>query len=231
MSETTIIQPIETLLRDCSGAITFHTGIIEERIAALHAEVLPTQLKIGLYCLRAHLSFSIQSPAKRGSMKGTKKLVHVDELSSQGFEGWLSKNHPTIKKPTAYRWMTAFKGLGLNESATEKDVDKELAKITDKALSLKFLCDAALEAVSPPAPEPPRIEQQEFDFLKQSLSAFRLEGEAITAIKDKLDAYPEFKRAAAARAYQILHDLTGTDWKPSDEPDDLASVDPDAIIL
>jgi hypothetical protein len=226
-------KPLEITLRDCSGAITFHTGHMEERIAALQTELLPTQLKVGLYCLRAHEAFCITDPKKRGAMKGqSKKLVHVDELPT-GFEGWLAAKHPQIKKPTAYRWMTAFKGLGLDSTATEKQVDAELQKLLSSlpSLSLKSLCDAAIESVTPPAPEPPRLEQQEFDFLRQSLSAFREETESLCRLKEKLDAYPDFKRAATARLYSALVELTGTDWAPSDHPDALATIDPDAITI
>ncbi len=237
MSKTTAITtPLKNILRDCSGAIRVHTGIIEERIAALQAEVLPAQLKIGLYCLKAHCAFALQAPGKRnasGKNQHTKRaLVHADEATPQGFEGWLAENHPQIKKPTAYRWMTALKGLGLNESATEKDVDRELAKLTKVVpVSLKSLCDSAIESVAPAPPPPPKIEQQEFDFLKQNLSAFRQESENICRLKPQLDAYPDFKRAATARVYSMLYELTGTHWQPSDEPDSLAMVDPDAITI
>lgn len=218
-------KPLEIILRDCSGAINVHTGVMEERIAALQLDLLPAQLKIGLYCLRAHEAFCVQDPAKQGQGRKPKNRVHVDTITTpQGFEGWLITNHPQIKRPTAYRWMTAFKGLGLDSTATEKQVDAELKKLlsTIPALSLKSLCDSAIEAIAPPAPEPPKLEQQEFDFLRQSLSAFRQETESLCLLKDKLDAYPDFKRAAAARLYDALVQLTGTDWAPSDHPDALA---------
>lgn len=227
---TALTAPLETILRDCSGAITFHTGHLEERIAALQAEVLPTQLKIGLYCLRAHCAFAIQSPGKRGQGRKPNNQVHVDVISPQGFEGWLSANHPLIKKPTAYRWMTALKGLGLNESAPEKQVDAELAKLPGTP-SLKSLCAAALEAVGPPPPPPPNLQQSEFEFLKQGLTHFREETEQLLLMKDKLEENPDFKRVACARLYSALVELTGTNWKPSDEPDELANVNPDSITL
>jgi hypothetical protein len=50
-------------------------------------------------------------------------------------------------------------------------------------------------------------------------------------MKDKLKENPDFHRAATARLYAALVELTGTNWAPSDEPDDLANVDPDAISI
>jgi hypothetical protein len=229
---TAITAPLEIILRDCSGAITFHTGHLEERIAALQAEVLPTQLKIGLYCLRAHVAFAIQPNNRKGvGGRGKKNSVHVDGVSGEGFEGWLTANHPQIKKPTAYRWMTALKGLGLSESVTEKEVDEALSQnLRVGPVSLKSLCAAALEAIGPPAP-PPNLQQSEFEFLKQGLTSFREETEHLLNMKDKLKENPDFHRAASARLYAALVELTGTNWAPSDEPDDLANVDPDAITI
>lgn len=235
MSNTKTKPPtLEVTLRDCSGAIQFHTGHMEERIANLQQELLPTQLKVGLYCLRAHEAFAIQSPASRGAMKGkAKKLPHAGELSTPpSFEGWLRENHPQIKSGTAYRWMTAFKGLGLESTATEKQVDSTLAKLRESfPVSLKSLCDAAPETVDPPKLAPPKLQQGEFEFLRQNLSAFREESENICRLKDQLDAHPEFKRVATARAYSILFELTGSHWTPSDEAHELASVDPDSITI
>jgi hypothetical protein len=235
MSKTTALAaPLQSILTDCSKSILLHTGHLEERIAALQAEVLPTQLKIGLHCLKAHMAFA-HNPGRGGNKSGRNQhrksgTVHVDGSSPQGFEGWLTANHPQIKKPTAYRWMTALKGLGLNDSDKEKQVDAELAKLTIPP-SLKSLCAAALEAIGPPAPPPPNLQQSEFEFLKQGLTAFREETEHLLNMKDKLKENPDFHRAATARLYAALVELTGTNWAPSDEPDDLANVDPDAISI
>lgn len=231
MKTTIIPSGSQLILGAASKAIASRITAIEARLEALQQDILPDQLKIGLHALKAHCVFAVKSHKQRGGMHG-KKLVHVDELS-QGFEGWLAANHPKLKKPTAYRWMTALKGLGLNWSATDKDVDAALHKLAKQlpAPSLKSLCAAALDAIGPPQEEPKRIEQAEFDFLRQNLSAFRQESDNLSMLKDKLDAYPDFKRAATARVYGLLFDLTGTHWSPSDEPDALANVDPDSITL
>jgi hypothetical protein len=152
--------------------------------------------------------------------------------SAQGFEGWLETSCPWLKKGAAYKYMTALKGLGLSELNTEEDVDTAVAQnLRIGQVTLKSLCDASLEPFKPGTKEETTITQTEFDFIRQTLSGFRKEGDALLANKSQLDSFPELKRAAMARAYQILHDLSGTDWKPSDEPDALASVDPDTFTL
>ena len=50
-------------------------------------------------------------------------------------------------------------------------------------------------------------------------------------MKDQLKQNPDFHRAATARLYSALVELSGTNWQPSDEPDELASVNPDAITI
>jgi len=236
MKTTIIPSGSQLILGAASKAIASRITAIEARLEALQQDILPDQLKIGLHALKAHYVFA-HNPGKGGNKTGKNQhskagTVHVDG-SSQGFEGWLAANHPKLKKPTAYRWMTALKGLGLNESATDKDVDAALHKLAKQlpAPSLKSLCAAALDAIGPPAEEPKKIEQAEFDFLRQNLSAFRQESENLSMLKDKLAAYPDFQRAATARVYGLLFDLTGTHWAPSDEPDALANVDPDSFTL
>ena len=229
---TEIIQPKDAVLSAAAKAITVHISAIESRLETLYQDILPAQLKIGLHCLRAHQVFCIPDAGKRGQGRKPNNQVHVDVISPQGFEGWLATNHSKLKKPTAYRWMTALKGLGLSESATEDEVDEAIRQNQRIGpVTLKGLCAAAVDAIAPPALPAPNLQQTEFEFLKDGLKAFRQEAEQIIALKTQLEANPDMYRAACARAYQILHELTGTNWKPSDEPDDLASVDPDAINL
>ena len=228
----TVIPAKESILSDAAKALEKLRVVIVRHEETFHAQTLGPRLQIGLQCLKAHAAFAI--PADKNSRGGRKPNNRVtrDAVSPEGFEGWLATEAQWLKKPTAYKYMTAVRGLGLDHDASEKQVAGALKLLLRKGpVTIASLCAAALESVEPQKPEPKKLEQQEFDFLKQSLSAFREQGDSILALKDSLDAYPDFKRAACARAYQILHDLTGTDWKPSDTPDDLASVDPDAITL
>jgi len=228
---TEVIPAPKAILQDACKALEKLRQIVCKHEETFHAATLGPRLQIGLQCLKAHHLFTIKDPKKSGAMKG-KKAVTRDGLPTEGFEGWLATEAQWLKKPTAYKYMTAVRGLGLDHTATEKQVAAALKLLIRKGpVTITSLCAAAIEAIGPPAPEPPKIEQQEFDFLKQACSAFRQESEALLALKDQLAAYPDFHRAATARIYGLLHDLTGTHWKPSDDPDDLASIDPDAITI
>ncbi|MEI6656112.1 MAG: hypothetical protein WCP45_15210 [Verrucomicrobiota bacterium] len=194
-------------------------------------KTLGPRLQIGLAALRAYMVFVIPDKAKRGQGRKSNNQVTRDVILSQGFEGWLEAECPWLKKPTAYKYMTALKGLGLDHTAAEREVAASLKRLLRKGpVSLKALCDAAVEAVAPKA-DPPRLEQSEFEFLRDSLAAYREQSEAVLALKSQLEASPDMYKAACARAYATLSALTGTDWKPSDEPDALASVNPDSISL
>jgi hypothetical protein len=232
MSKTTAI----TVLPDIKTII----GTAHERLAALEEsrleserryqmEIIPYLLKQGLHCLKAHCAFAVQDPKKRGAMKGRKSSSRRDELEAHSFEGWLSTAAPYLKKGAAYKYMTAVRGLGLDDTAAEEDIDSALA--ARGITTIKALCDATLDPVAPAGPPPPTHEQQEFDFLRQNLSDFRVQSEKICQLKSQLAAYPDFQRAATARVYSMLWELTGTHWTPSDEADALAHVDPDSITI
>lgn len=228
---TEVMPPKASVLTDAAKALSKLRDVIFKHEETFHAQTLGPRLQIGLQCLRAHQIFSIKDPKKSGAMKGKKALTR-ECLSTGSFKDWLSTDAQWLKEGTAYKYMNAVRGLGLDHTATEKQVAAALKiQLRKGPVSIASLCSAALEAVIPAAPEPKKLEQQEFDFLRQSLSAFREETESLCRLKEKLDAYPDFKRAATARLYSALVELTGTNWAPSDEPDSLASVDPDSIKL
>jgi hypothetical protein len=224
------------ILKDIDAAITDHLQTIVTKISGFEDTILADRLKVGLYALKAHMLFAIQDPKKRGALNGKKSSSAADELTLGGFEGWLASNyhpvHHPLKKGTAYAWMTALKGLGLNESATEEEVDEAVRQNQRIGpVSIKSLCAAAVEAISPPAEPPASIKQSEFEFLRDGLSAFRQQSDALLALKAELHKHPDMERVASARIYSLLVEITGCHWKPSDEPDALADVNPDAIEL
>ena len=69
------------------------------------------------------------------------------------------------------------------------------------------------------------------EFVRANLSAFRQEANNVIAMVDRLRAIPDAHRAACARAYTLLRELTGSDWSPSATPDHLASIDPDTLTI
>jgi hypothetical protein len=134
--------------------------------------------------------------------------------------------------------MTALKGLSLDEKATEEQVEFALDNLRASQASanlpnptLASLVAAAVEAVAPPKLPPPPPEQGEFEFLRESLVHLREQDEHLAEIEGQLRKNPEMLKVASARIYSMLHRLTGTHWAPSDDPDDLANVDPDALTL
>ena len=231
MSKTTILPAAATVLTEAAARIQALENSRAQSEHRYRLEVLPLLLKQGLHCLKAHTTFCVQDPAKRGAMKGKKSSSRREELSENSFKGWLTAHAPWLKESTAYKYMTAVRGLGLDDTADESAIDSALAARGIENVSLKLLCDSNLDPVAPTAPEPLKLEQQEFDFLRQNLSDFREQSENICRMKSQLEAYPDFMRAATARVYGMLWELTGTHWAPSDEADALALVDPDAITI
>jgi len=222
----------ETALETIDRELNTIRDAARKKFDTFENAILPDRLNIGIQCLKAHLLFGIMEPGKRNPKGRNQATSTVDVASPQGFEGWLAERHPWLKKATAYRWMTAVKGLGLDENASKQQVSKALKLLKRKGpVTLKSLCDAALEAIGPPAPPEQTMKQSEFQFLVDGLKDFREQGEHICTLKNQLLENPDLHKVACARAYSILFELTGTNWAPSDEPDALALVDPDSITL
>lgn len=228
----TVVTPKEAVLSDAAKALAKHREIILKQEQVFFAATIGSRLQIGLHCLKAHTAFAIQDQAKKGQGRKPKITSQRDLISTGGFEGWLASECQWLKKPTAYKYMTAVRGLGLDHNSTEKQVAAALKlKLRKGPVTIKSLCDLALDPIGPGNNEPDSDTQTEFAFLKNNLSHFREEVENLCNMKEKLNAYPDFHRAATARLYSALYELTGTHWAPSDEPDSLALVDPDAIKI
>jgi hypothetical protein len=207
----------------------------EERFAAA---LLPDRLCIGLHCFQAHCHFAV-SPQKRNP-KGRNQ--HSGEVSSpreetSSFSAWLANEVPWLKEPTAYKYMSAFRGLGLDETADEQLVldtlsyQRRIAAANDlPAPSLASMVKACAALLGPPRSAQVR-QQQEFDFLKDRASELRETVEAVLRLKADLQSSPDLHKTVCARLYGALFELTGTHWKPSEEADDLAHVDPDHIEI
>ena len=215
-----------------AAALNAQREIAAEKFAAFENDILVNRLVSGLHCLKAHTHFCISDAKTRGAMKGKKSSTTTVELFATGLDGWLSEHASWIKPSTARDWMNAVKGLGLDENASTEDVETALAQNRRIGpVTLKSLKAAAVELIGPP-PTPPALpnhQQAEFDFQRETLTAYRIQSEGILAIKDQL--IPEMHKAACARAYATLSELTGTQWTPSDEPDELANINPDSIEL
>ncbi len=242
-SLSTLNPQLSTSLAAAGEALAAHLLSITSQIESFEDTLLADRLKSGLHALKAHCFFCIKDPAKQGQGRKPKTIAPtVGAISPQGFEGWLAARfHPTkhpLKSATAYRWMTALKGLGLDEHATDAQVDAQLQVIRLGNITaqlppptLKSLIAAATETLGPPPEPPARITQTEFEFLREGLTAFREAGEAILLLKPQLHENPDMQRVATARVYGLLYELTGTHWTPSTDPDPLAHIDPDTIEI
>lgn len=218
-------------LAEITAALAAQHAAARVKFDAFEADVLINRLLTGLHCLKAYAIFNLADPAKRGQGRKKKNQLTREEISTDSFKGWLTSAAPWLKEGTAYKYMTAVKGLGLDEKSTVQDVEEHLAQNRRIGpVNLKMLCDLAVDAIGPKE-ETFAPEQTEFEFLREGLSNFRVQADALLALKAELHKNPNMERVAAARIYDLLFQLTGTHWKPSDEPDDLASIDPDSITL
>ena len=199
-------------------------------------DTLADRLKIGLRCYQAHLAFAV-TPGDRAGVggRGKKTLSRRDGVS---FESWLSEEVSWLKRPTAYKYMTAFRGLSLDEKATEEQVEFTLENLRHAnqqaglpAPTLASLVAAATELLAPPAPtpQPPQHQQLTLDDYLATLKAFRQDAEVV--VEQAKNMPDHLRKAAAARAYATLAALTGSAWQPADEHDELGQIDPDSITL
>jgi hypothetical protein len=143
----------------------------EDRFAQV---TLEDRLIMGLHCLKAHHHFA-HNPGKGGNptgknQHGKEELSRRDSSSDLGtFEGWLNTQLPWLKRPTAYKYMTAVRGLGLDHKATEKALRTALADARDRHLadetrppSIAGLARAALPLHDDPPDPDPAPQQTEF---------------------------------------------------------------------
>jgi hypothetical protein len=219
-------------LTDSAQRVAHHAAAILQIETEAQRKTLLPRLLIGLHCLKAHTMFALVDASKRNK-KGKNQhskggLVTHDEASTDSYENWLATASPTLKKPTTYKYMSAVRGLGCDENSTEEELTTVFETYTNPTLAM--LCNAAPEPVQPPT-DPPAPVQLEFDLITETLHAYRESCEELLNNKDSLATFPKLHKAAVARIYQTLHELTGQHWQPSEEPSDYAHINPDSIEL
>jgi hypothetical protein len=228
---TPSIPPLRALALRVNDAIEVIRG--EEEIFG--ERTLASRLHIGLACLQAHHQFAVLAPDKRGQLggRGKKSSSRRDELSPASFEQWLMESTNGLKKPVAYKYIAAVKGLGCDEHSSPSDVDDALETLREATETKPTL--ASLIAACPdrsPLPPPstgPRLIQQDFEFYRAMAVDLRTQTTALVSHREDM---PEaIRRAATAQLYTALYEMTGTHWAPTDEAPDIASVDPDTITI
>lgn len=234
-AKTPALPDKSKILATTKAGLERHRDVIIKLEENFASASLGSRLQIGLFCLKAHAVFTITDAAAKGQGRKKRNQVTRDVISPLGFEGWLAAECPWLKKPTAYKYMTAVRGLGIDHTGTEKQVAFALKKLLKAGpVSLKSLCDSAVETFKLGGgsdTEEQGEQQQEFDFLTNKLATYREQSESLLTIKDQLAKMPALHKVACARAYATLSALTGTNWQPSDEADELGKIDPDAISI
>ena len=227
------LTPRTEILVAARKALEKNRQLLTVTIIEAERLMLPYKLCLGLHCLKAYMVFVFpEDQNSRGGRKSNNRVTRDTVSSPEGFEGWAAREIPWLKRPVAYKYINAIKGLGLDENATEDDVHEALSnQLAIGPCTLKMLCDAAAELVRPQLPPPTPDHQLEFNFLRENLHDFAVQSGNILAIADRLKTIPSMHKAACARVYGMLRDLTGTDWQPSDTPDALCEIDPDTIDL
>lgn len=225
--------PLTQVLLEARKSLEKNRAIITSQISEFERITLPYKLCLGLHCLKAYMVFVIPDDQNsRGGRKSNNRVTRDTVSTPEGFEGWAEREIPWLKRPVAYKYMNAIKGLGLDHQADEEAVFEAVRQnLRIGPCTLKMLTDAAAELVRPQLPAPKPEHQLEFDFLKENLHEFAIQSGNILAIADRLRTIPAMHKAACARVYGMLRDLTGTDWQPSDTPDSLCEIDPDTIDL
>jgi hypothetical protein len=222
-----VLPPVN--LTDFSERVKIHAASIVQIETDAQRKTLLPRLLIGLHCLKAHTLFAMVDVKKRGQgRKGKKNHLRAEQISVNSYQEWLKTTETDLKETNTYRYMSAVRGLGCDETSTEEELTTVFKTYTNPTLAA--LCHAAAEPVTAPTPTP-QHEQLEFDLLRDCLKANRQQCEELVATSDRLKTHPELHRAAVARLYQTLHALTGHHWSPTDDPHEYATINPDQIDI
>jgi hypothetical protein len=125
-------------LPSLSAGLAFVQAEIDEIGRKAMQQALPLKLKQGLFCLKAQSLYAIEDPAKRGAMGGRPKTSSdSDQVSDEpsdtpgSFSDWISLQ--PLTKGSAYDYMRAVEGLGLDHQADEKQLVKAYEAARKKA--------------------------------------------------------------------------------------------------
>jgi hypothetical protein len=123
-----IVQPLEIVtesqvstaeLSALATAIDQSIDLVTSHEDAFEEATLEHRLEIGLHVARAMEVFTASVPNPAGKNQHSKEVVSTVDTTSAipaGFVSWLGKNVPRLKRPTAYRYATAYRALGIPTS-------------------------------------------------------------------------------------------------------------------
>lgn len=134
--------------------IAGHEGAFEEA-------TLEHRLEIGLHIAKAQEIFTLSKPDQLAAARESKALMSTVDTREQppavshGFITWLGKNIPALKRPTAYRYATAFRSLELPLTTKPAEIRAKLKTLRHQA-GKENLPVPTLAALVKAAPKPPK---------------------------------------------------------------------------
>ncbi|HRQ88150.1 MAG TPA: hypothetical protein PLA50_05095 [Bacteroidia bacterium] len=220
--EAAPLRPLDAIVGDIAAAI----GKIGAAEVQFQRETLADRVWIGVLCLaaREHHAVPVQKRS-RGQNQHTKVLTSTRRsehkeptavaVHPQGFLAWIGLALPGMAQPTAYKYMAAARGLGLDAWSTEQEVRKLVAQrlrefdARSQPLTLGMLATQGKEVGGEEAsPKKPDLDAIKTDAV-QTLFSFMDE---VVNVKDALT--PVERDAVVNRVAEILRRLTGQEWSP-----------------
>lgn len=153
-------------LTGLAAAISRSREIIQKHEQACHETTLEHYLDAGQQLARAQEIFTLSTQDKMATARQGKALLStVDNrepespeiLASRGFSAWLADALPDLKRPTAIRYATAYRSLGLPLTAKPAEIRAKLKTLRHQAgkdnLPMPTLAALVKAAPKPPKPE------------------------------------------------------------------------------
>lgn len=113
----TAAQAAEAELRTHANRINETIDLIANHESAFEEATLEPRLLIGLEIAKAQEAFGIAADQRKGiGGRPAHTVSQRDKVSPNplGFAAWITKEIPRLKRPTAIKYATAFRSLGLS---------------------------------------------------------------------------------------------------------------------
>lgn len=157
----TAAQVNEAELSGIAAAVAQSREIIFKHEQSCHETTLEHYLDAGQQLARAQEIFTL-SPQERTSVATLSRRDNVEELppgilANRGFSAWLAKEIPTLKRPTAIKYATAFRALELPVTAKPAEIRAKVKTLRHEAGKANQPMPT-LAALVKAAPKPPKPE-------------------------------------------------------------------------
>lgn len=124
----------ETALAVCAASINSSIDEIVEHEQNFELATLEPRVRMGRELARAQGIFGMTS-AEGGRLGGRPKIPRdrgheVTRLTGEGFSGWAAREVPRLNLRSAYRYIGAWRALGLPDDASDAALRKRIAKFS-----------------------------------------------------------------------------------------------------